>query len=125
VRDTDLKAPWTVEFNENGGYDAMGAGYEVYDAEGDDVVTVETYWWLEHGASDAARHAENPDAARIANLIAAAPEMLVALEELLALVNQICAHGDIQGPGSDELNVKLNRVPSDAYAALAKARGER
>lgn len=50
-----------------------------------------------------------------AHLIAAAPEMYAALEELLAWQN---------GPPLPTWEEKHNAAVSQAYAALAKARGE-
>ena len=75
----------------------------VYSTHGDEVVTV-------HGHYD--------DAVPVAHLIAAAPDLLAALEKLVAAV--IHDHGEIAFPGCPICDAS-NR----AKAAIAAAKGEK
>lgn len=74
-------APWTAEpFDDSAGYDHMTGGFNITDAEGDLVVTVDQ---AEFGECPSGQNGTLfPEAERVAKLIAAAPEMAEALKQI-------------------------------------------
>ena len=126
---SDLKAPWTVEYSE------YADTYYVCTADGT-VVDVEVDHWVEAAAGAHATAKERDAAARIANLIAAAPEML---EALAGLMRNGCGEFVMDEPGrapylrckhcgaefAEDVYSHSDDCPfMMAQAVLAKARGE-
>ena len=126
--------PWNVEFDDTGGYDSMSAGYRIgapdYHRE---VCTVEVDSWRfdkpEMSLDWDDYHAENESAAADAALIAAAPDMYAALEDvtndLEAYVDaQYMKDGKVYHPAMQSRYDRDIEPVVNARAALAKARGE-
>jgi hypothetical protein len=61
--------PWSVKFDETGGYDCTSAAYRVLDAAGDLVCAIDVRDFVSEGDD---RYAENEAAAEVANRIASA-----------------------------------------------------
>lgn len=99
--------PWEYEFDDMGGYDSLSAGYHILPVKRErwiEICTVEVDDWRCGEKPDWDEyHAPNESAEADARLIAAAPDLLEALEMVV---------NDVMSPWYDK-----------AREAIAKARG--
>jgi len=72
------KTPWSVRFETDGGYDCMYAGYDILDANGDRLLTVDVGDFISDNPTYEEKHAENATAKALADLIVQAPRLLEA-----------------------------------------------
>ena len=106
---------WKYKFDEDGGYDAISAGYEIT-AENDqiiadvDVIDYLDIEWCKWSDAYDIRHSRHEMAEANARLIAAAPELLEALEDALSTI--------------DFERHKFRPWQAKARQAIAKAKGE-
>jgi hypothetical protein len=77
--------PWTVEWEEHGGYDCMTSAYEIKAGE-KTVAVLDTKDYLKDGASWDDQHARNPEVEAYAALIVRAVNSYDKLTEALAAV---------------------------------------
>jgi hypothetical protein len=79
--------PWSVQYEPEGGYDTLSSAYRLLDAEGHRVVEVDTRDYddcVETAEPDEWGNVETSERAEAnAHLIAAAPDLLAALKDLL------------------------------------------
>ncbi len=64
-----MQKPFSMQFEEQGGYDAMTSAYTIYDAQHKVVCTVDVCDYITDTESWEGRHAECPEAEAIANQI--------------------------------------------------------
>lgn len=86
-----------------------GADWAIFDQEGDQIIAILTDW-EGYTAQDAAKNAP---------MLAAAPELLTALEELYKVVARLM----LDDPTHYEIANKTAEVGLRAHAAIVKARG--
>lgn len=96
--------PWLVEFYPDGGYDCMSSAYKVTPVHGLPLALLDTQYYRPGEDVWETRHLPHATAEANARLMAAAPDLLAALEEIAGFLQ----------PG---------RLLNIAHAALAKARG--
>ena len=112
--------PWVVVFDEDGGYDAMSAGYMIGAPDWSrEICTVEVEGWRfdDKGTWDEL-HAEHEGAAADAALISASPDMYKALKAMVDMVDFAVEAGVNGSISNNCITIENARI------ALAKARGE-
>jgi hypothetical protein len=114
--DKHTLGPWTVE--EQDDLDVEGNGYKwaVAGNKGTGLLL-----------NDGSRYVQNPAYANSeanANLIAAAPDLLAALQQLMEWEGGDAVNGDAGYYPEDDTQQRANEVWQDAFDAIAKAKGE-
>lgn len=108
---THTPGPWEAEWESNAGYDGMTDGWNIVQHGGEDIFPVVV---VDEGDND-----DKAITAANARLIAAAPDLLKALGELVQSIEDMGL--DCDSEGGDEGIMWLD----DARALLAKAKGEK
>lgn len=80
---TPIPGPWHIEFREHGGYDAMTGAWIIYTG----TVTIATIDLADYGQEHCDYDFRSSSAEANARLIAAAPELLVALQKLRGAID--------------------------------------
>ena len=96
--------PWKSSYGEHNGYDCMSAGYDIDDANGDLVVTV-----------DCADRNTDEESRANAQLIASAPELLEVVVECLRC---------IKDPDYDISSFEVVKLENMLEQAIRKATGQ-
>ena len=72
-----VDAPWTVEFDESGGYDCMSSAYKIKGASGRTLFVVDTADFNTDAKDWESRHTTNKDAENVANIACAASKLIL------------------------------------------------
>lgn len=105
--------PWKFSFNEMGGYDCITDAYEVTTEKGEHIALIDLRQYEQVISGNMLDMPSTNEALANARLIASAPELLKALEELLPVAKS--AFGVF---GDMAVSIIL------AEAAIAKAKGK-
>lgn len=110
--------PWTYTFEENGGYDGLEAAFHIV-AGAQRLAEIGVDNYVPVDASDdrelqyKLRHARNPEAESDARLMAAAPDLLAALRDVVGQGPRY-APGDVRNAVYDRARALLARVDGAA-----------